>query len=472
MVKKAKIILPMAMLCLTLTACGNKRPIYTGDKIVVKPAVNVQEGSFKVNSITKPAAKTNIEAKQIKANTPIMSPYAQSFSPAKQKVYSEMLATVLSASTNYIPSETLSAEDAKKMVRIIMLDEPRAYALKKQYVYKTDDKGNIKEILFNYSNYLTTEAAKDAYKESINRSWSEDDKEDKVALESFKSLVDTRPKDDTNAKMFLAKIYASSNGDEDSSNSDDFVNAHLSQFLADIQDTVFAPYYHYNPSEEGYAKAFNGLLREQSIQAVSVYGERTSEYNLENYKIAVFDGFKEVEEKVEDGIRVTVDSNSINTWNMFKIDNVWNNADIVLGKYALATLQSKNENIDNLYFGYGLSDEQLSVSRLSYYNEDILGVCPMSVETALNSAKDSEKVIFIEDSTDSRLSDDLAKVITDKSEDDYLIFSFAQLDVFNTFVLSKDMLMNKYYEQQLIKFQNYDTIVIPDIQTVCLYNLK
>lgn len=462
--KKLKIAFLLSFMILTLTACSNQKPVYTGDSIVVKPAANVKEGTFKLNAISKPASKYEINPKKAKYNTAILSPYAQSFSISKQKVYSDLLSTVAEYGKTYIPSEKIDVDTAKKMMRIIMLDEPRSYALRKQYIYKTDNKGNVKEINLEYSPYLATEEAAQAFKK-IALSGFEDKNEDKMIYSIFKNLVNQYKKDDDEAKKLLLEVYKSQLPElEDKT----ITSAHLEEFIDDIQDTVFATYYLSKPSEEAYCKTFNALLREHSVGALSVYGEKTSSLKSEIVTQNDFSGLKETEEKVDDGVRVTVNSSGLNSWNMFKVDNAWFNADISMAKAIRAKV---GNNAPTIYPCFGMTDEQFSVSRLSYHNEEILGIYPMAIDDIISSFRDTRDIMYIDKTTDARLSDDVAKFFYGRFGDKFGI-TFSQLDMFNSFVLSKNMLFRKFYEQKLTSFSNYDIIVVPEIQTVFFYNLR
>lgn len=462
--KRIKIICLCLFITLTLTACSNQKPEYTGNSIVVKPAANVKEGTFKLNAINKPATKYEINPKEAKYNTPILSPYAQSFSISKQNVYSDLLSTVSEYGEKYIPSEKIDVDTAKKMMRIIILDEPRSYALKKQYVYKTDKKGNVKEIDLEYSPYLATEEATQAFKKLALSSFS-DNKEDKITYNTFKNLVEQYRKNDDKAKELLIDLYKKQVPDLEK---ESILGAHFDDFVEDIQDTVFATYYLAKPSEEAYCKTFNALLREHSIGALTVYGEKTSPLKAVQVVQNDFSGLNEIEEKVDDGVRVTVDSSGLNSWNMFKIDNTWFNADIVMSK---AIKEKVGDNAPTVYPCYGMTDEQFSVSRLSYHNEDILGIYPMAIDDIISSFRDARDIIYIDKTTDARLSDDVAKFFYNRIGDEFGI-TFSQLDMFNSFVLSKNMLFRKYYEQKLTFFSDYDIIVVPEIQTVFFYNLR
>lgn len=461
---RLKIFILLIATSLFMTACSQAKPEYDGSTIVVKPAANVQEGTFKFNAITKPSTKTHLEPKEIKWGEAIISPYSQKFTMSKQKVYSELLATIMSGNDSYVPSEKINSDDLKTMMRIILLDEPRAYALKKRYSYKTDKDKNINKVYFEYNKMLLAEEVSDAYKNiasaAAGRGYDEQDTSDKA----FNSLVSKNVTDTRDLNELLYSLYSDASGEAYEGHKEDFLNA--------IQDTVFAPFYHTNASEESYVKAFNAMLRENSVEALAVYGEKTTKLKPEGFLNYDFSGFKETEEKVDDAIRVTIDSSGVNSWNMFKVDNTWFNADIMMSKAINQLTKSKLGYYLSPNFGYGMSDEQFAVSRLSYYNEDILGVCPMSTETLLNSAQGYEDVAYIDNSSTSRLSDDIAKAINNVDIEEDVTFAFSQIDVFNSFVLSKDILFDKFLEQKLIFFENYDIIEIPEVQTVVFYNLK
>lgn len=462
--KKLKIFVLLIATSLFMTACSQEKPEYDGSTIVVKPAANVQEGTFKFSAITKPSEKTHLEPKEIKADTPIMSPYSQKFTMSKQKVYSELLSTIMSGNDNYVPSEKINSDDLKTMMRIILLDEPRAYALKKRYSYKTDKDGNIDEVGLEYNKILLSEEVSDAYKKiasiAVGRNFDEQDASEKA----FHTLVAQNIDNTRELDKLLSNIFTDARGEAYEGHQEEFLNA--------IQDTVFAPFYHTNASEESFVKAFNAILRENSVEGLAVYGEKTTKLKPEGFLNYDFSGFKETEEKVDDAIRVTMDSTGVNSWNMFKVDNTWFNADIMMSKAINQLTYSKLGYYISPNFGYGMSDEQFAISRLSYYNEDILGVCPMSTETILNSAKGYKDVAYIENSSTARLSDDIARAINNMSVKEDVTFTFSQIDVFNSFVLSKDILFDKFLEQKLIFFENYDIIEIPEVQTVVFYNLK
>ena len=461
----------MLMIPLLLTSCGSRKPEYTGNNIVVKPAANIQEGSFKLSAISKPPTKTHMEPKEIVENTPIVSPYAESLSVSKQKIYSEMLGTVIIGGKNYIPSEKMNVDDLKGMLRIIMLDEPRAYALKKQYTYILDSNKNVKEVIFSYSPYLLNKKAKEEYKKLIKLGSSSEDNELKLAYKTFGDLSKTFVRDEVQTKQLLKALSTEEGQDLSPEEEESLYTNHLEKFKEDIKDTIFGAYYLEKPTEEAMTKAFNAGLREHSVSAIAMYGERTSDFKSDNLTVNKFTGYREIEEKVERGVRVTINTSGINSWNMFKVDDSWYHGDIVISRAVDERL--KDKGFPEKYYGFGMSDRESAISKLSFYNEDILGVCPMSYDDLASSLRDDRSVAFIENSTTARLSDDLGKMIADKTINrKALIVAFSQVDVFDSFVLSKDMLLSKYFEQKIIDYSEYKTLVVPEIQAVFFFDLK
>lgn len=464
--KKYKTILPIiTATLLILSGCGSKSPVYDGTSIVVKPAPNVEQGNFKLNNISKPIVPSINEEKMAEPEMKVSSIYADSLSISRQKAYNELLNTILIDGKNYIPSEKINADELKRMMRIILLDEPAAYALKYSYSYELDNNKNVKKVNLEYHPLLLTQKAKEYYNESIK---SGSVSEIKMAENTFKAaLGQTALNSDTysqNLKSFLKSLL----------NSDD-VDKYIPEYNNHLKKTIFAVSYLGAATEEGAAKYFSAVLRSNGVNAANIFGERTSSLLPSGGYVNPFSGFKEEQTQEGDTFKVNINTDGVNVWNMFKIGSQWYHADVPLAMAINQTVKKvspDSEFSDNdKFFAFGMSDAQSAISKLSFHNESILGVYPMAYDDLASSTRTNSS-IFIENSNQTRLSDDLSKFLPNVSREDEIMISFNQSDVFNAFSLSKDLLFNKYRTQKLIAFNNYKSLVIPEIQSVLIYGIK
>lgn len=470
--KKNKLIIIPLCLTLFLAGCGGKNPVYTGNSIVVKPAPNVEEGDFKLNAIKKPSIPSALTEKETSPGTIVNSIYYDSLPISKQKIYNELLNTVLINGSNYIPSDKINADELKKIMRVIYIDEPAAYALKYSYIYSLDSNGNVSKVSLYYHDLLLTESAKEVYNSVIKK---DTEKELKLARDTFSSQSTTSIDDDQATVLnSLKRMYEESNKKTIGIEEENLIKEkYLKEYLEHISKTALGKEMIGSFSEESAAKAFSAILKNNGIPSAVVVGERSSDITKNKFSNN-FSGLKETEEKLDKGIRVTVDTSGLNFWNIFKIGTQWYNADAVLSKSIVEKIKKADEktSVDNeTFFAFGMSDEQSSVSKLSHINEDILGVTPMSYDDLASSNRE-EASIFIENSSQSRLSDDIVKKLHDVSFDRSFTMSFSQIDVFNAFVLSKDILIEKFKTQKVIKFNSYKTIIFPEIQSVYFYDIK
>mgnify|MGYP007022188851 CR=1 FL=1 len=476
---KGKAILIILLLALTLTGCKSEKPEYTGNKIIIQPAANVDEGSFKISNISRPPSKTLFTPKEINLNEETTSVYFDSLSGVKQKIYSDLLNTVSQGGTNFIPSQKLNASEVKHLMRILLLDEPKAYAVNKVYHYNLNEDGSVANVILSYNKYMNTEVIEEEYTALTKEKRNNKYEDYTFATNHFVALSQSSVFDNKRLLVLYRQIIKELNPSMSTGEIESAAAAGLADFEEHIKDTALALKFTNKATEEAYAKAFSSKLRANGMKSASIYGERTSSLD-KSYSLAnKFSGLKETEEKTDNGIKVTLDSTGLNVWNMFLADNGWYNSDILLSK-AIAEKISKEATKDikpllTTPLSLGMSDEQFALSKLSYHNEDVLGVNPMSYDDLASSLRTGKDRIFIEGSSMSRLSDDLARVVPNHmsaGNNKGILVSFNQSDVFGYFILSQDILFDKFSKQKLINFSKYDFILIPEIQSVYFYNFR
>ena len=438
-----KKILVGLSLCLGLTACSGGEVERVNESIKVSPGEELQKSMIEVDNSKKPQAPIDFTPKEITPDRMTSSVYQGRLSVEKQNIYSELYNTVINFGENYIPSSNLSEEEATNMMRIILLDEPLAYALKKDYSYELNGDGNVSKINLEYHPLLSTKYAKmqiDRMKAPSNNNM-----EDAYSLAVFSNLVSNlsyigdEPPTNTYIMTFLENSFKSEpldtsntddNGDllidrnDDGIDNDKEISPDELQKLYDeykqvLIDSYFAPELFKQASEEGVAKAFSYLLRSHSMSALTIYGERTSTRDDEFIDYREYKEYNDNINKEGNTVKVTVDSTGLNAWNMFKVSDSFYHADVLISKSIIDLTEN-----ESMIYGFGIKDEQSSSSKLSYPNEEILGVYPMSYDDLMNSARKSSN-IFMDDTNTTRYQDELAKKIAEVDNRQAFAISFS-----------------------------------------------
>lgn len=478
---KIKLLFVVVASGVLLAACSNKKPDYNGNKILVQPANNVEEGSFKLSNISKPPVKSTFEPKIVTLDTKLPSPYSESLPLLHQSIYKDLLNTVEKGGKTFVPSGKINPEEMKHLMRIILLDEPTSYPLKRSYTYELDKDKNIKQVNLNYYDVLLTEGFKKVYNDIKKANSSVKNTDFSLSEAFFSKYLEKGTQNNSEELTQLVKGYLFEQGvnvnleTEETKSKIDELSKELNSHL---KDTALGPTLSTLATEEGFAKAYVMSLRENGVKSLTVYGERTSSIDKDFNGVRKFGEFKETEELVNEGIKVTVSSDELNAWNMVSLDSGWYNFDIMLSKAINNKVHSLSPNIkvlENTPTLFGFSDEQISLSKLSHYNNDILGVTPMSYDDLASYFRyKKDEIGFIENSSPSRLSDDFAPLAAANlttRKDSYLL-TFSESETYNYFVLSYDMLIKKYIKQKLISIYAYDALVIPEIQGVYFYNIR
>lgn len=436
---------PLALtgLSFLLVSCSSQAPKYTGETIIIKEQPQADIKELKLDAITRPQPPFSLEGQNRTLIRDIeLSGYMKTFSLTHQKIYEELASTILNKGARYIPSSDLSVEDAKKMVRIVYVDEPLTYAMSNKYTIVKDDKNLVKEIRFGYIEGLdedTISKRLDSLAGNIGEG-----SEITISESAFKELVE--------------KEYKSF-ADVENITSDDTKKI----INKETYNTILPFAFDYGTSELSYAKGFSYMLKRYGMESMIIAGERTRNTNAVG--VNKFSGYKEDAKPNGNNIEITMDFSGVNFWNIYKIENTWYHADKTLA--ASAVKQMETDRI----FGMGMSDEQSSLSKLTHHNESILGVYPMSYDSmALTHRKSAD--MFLEYSSPSNMVDDIAKLLAEQDVSSNLIVSFAEPSNFDYFTLSHKVIFDKLYEQGLINFSKYDIIIIPELLTVKLENIR
>ena len=357
-------------------------------------------------------------------------------------------------------SRTITEEELFKIMTIIYLDDPIMFNVKPQYDYYLDSNGYIYKVNLYYDmNEIT-------YRSYVERI-------DNKLLGMYSTITRNAGSTDSITEETILNYIL-----QDKSELTLYgVSASLRDYNTTITPIIDGGAW----TSHGYTKWFVLACRYFGMNVAPVIGKLTnysseeklvvdSGFNIESYA-DVRKNYMLVTEEEDGTIRYTVRYNYDNyyMWPIVKINSSWYHFDNVYGQFvSYRDPQYLNvaSHKDLLYF---VNDYTISMSRIFYYNEDILGSIPLCGSKQWQSYY--RKGNFLLTHTEDQMLTYLTYLIESISTNEKITkngftYQFEDEQTLNYFVDNFDRLVNIYNSTHPAQILNYNIYVVRDELTV------
>jgi len=356
-------------------------------------------------------------------------------------------------------TKPISSEELFQIMAIINLDDPILFQLASKYSYNLDDSGYVNKVYLSYSmskNEYTSKYSK--VLDRLQNMYSKINVSDQdTALTSKKSGTEY------NVEQVALSLIRNLNCL--SSNSDSTV--------ADDSLDMFSS-----------TKLFNLYGRYVGLDCAIKIGQpiNTDEDALLSHGGYYYDSLSDIDKYTySSGNRYTVDFdfNNYCCWNVVKIENNWYNLDISLNeltreeyKEGLTKQQKSYEDkLDNFYFTQNTNDYFMSMSKMSYMSDELLGLSPACTSIDFMNSYRNGNLVLSMSSTQmmTYLSQEIAAYTPRTS---LHFYQFEDENTYDLFVSNFDEQIKSYSEAHNNSILSYSSNKDRKTLSVIVYDLK
>lgn len=441
--KTLKVIILSLIFSLTLSACG-KSDLYYDPSEVFEPKDSSPELDLQLKDLHRPKVDEGaLDSEKKVAEEETKSLYALSLDTKEQEMFTEIEETIKTKGKNYIATADLSKDEALKLLKIISLDAPEFFYLKPDFYLHTEN-DKVKSIDFSYYDIPMDDIHTILVDFKVNN-----DKELKLSRAVYEDL---------------AKNLMQSKGFNFRSN--------LKYLLEneDLMNETMLGVYQKNASEIALSQAYTYYLRRNGVNVLSVYGKRLDDgFNYNTYDYSKLFTLR----KNQDTIRFTISKNNVNAWNLVNISGNWYHVDIPLGtKISKQLKDTIGTNLYDNFFTFLVSDEESSLSKLFYMNEDIVSNLPMSYDDYFNIKKEEANIYFTSKSKQQLKQDFKDKLPKQKIKKGLVKIAFADEDNYNQAQVLLPLWLEELVKEEAVDFNNFKTIAIDEVKMIFIYDIK
>ena len=452
-IKKIALVLTLSMILTSLTACG--QPVI--DKVNEQGVIS----SVELDRADEEDTITPIyDINSIEDSTKIIDfvekdSYYKQFLDARNIIaYNEIRDAFNNYKTEVLLSKNITAEELFKIMTIMYLDDPMMIQMKTQYDYYLDTNEYVYKVNLYYS------ISEISYKSSI-------DKIKNDLLKSY-SLITTELENNPteyNAYELILKKYI-----ETMPNTKDYGTT-----VSDFMDRKYTTH--------SFSKYLALTYRYLGLDTTVVIGKYTND-DLSQVltKDSGFDitSYEDVKNKYttvtdeEGNKRYTVKYNFDNyvMWNLVKINDSWYHLDHLTGAYISgndANFLNLKENSSILHY---VNDYTISMSRIYYYNDVLLGSTPLCNSKQFQTSYRNNKYLLSH--TEEQMLTFLTSTvqILQSRKTKSIIYQFEDEETYNYFLNNFDMVVKTYNNSTVDQIINYRIGEFRETLTIVVNDFK
>ena len=389
----------------------------------------------------------------------LISYYARNLNTRCIADYNDIKNALVKFSKEVLLTKLISEEELFQIMSIINIDEPTYFMMDTKYSYTLTADGYVNKVSLYYTmSKADYEKAYEKYFENLSSFYGS------ISTDGgFNSTIGTEYEVEKAAMAQLPSLSVMGDETKDSS-------------AMAIVNGEGNPY--------SIPKYMTALCRYVGLDCVTKIGIPTSEKLKGTLKQSGFyvDELKDVASyTTTDGDIKTVnyDFDGYCMWNMVKIGEEWYNIDTVLQTIVANFYNDKvfpdTFSTKNLMAEEGLltnvNDYTISMSRMSYVTDNILGLSPSGTEKTFQSSYRNAKYVL--SMSTSQVVQYLTKRILEyKNEDTYILYQMEDEDTFDAFLNVFDDQIEAYNNASKNKILSYAYSYDRDTLTFIVYNLK
>lgn len=296
----------------------------------------------------------NGQEQSVPAGTPYENSYfCDSFSEAEQSLYETLKDNYKAGVTEIELAMDVTAEELRRVIRIILLDEPAFFYIEKRYEFsmRGDYVDHVR--LFYRTEISEIVLLQDEYKGYMAKSMVVGKSEFATTTALCEEMLDKNRLDEAVSDP---------------------------AFKETLSDTVYGAVLRGAAiGNEGVAKLLTALLRASGVETMTVYGVLTNN-EMKEYGYAMTDSRNPeiVTLKEDDYYQVQMDTSDLYAWNLVRLNNKWYHIDMTYNMLVHNAERMKPFASLKLMPFFCLSDEQAASSRNFYPTEALLGIQPMA----------------------------------------------------------------------------------------------
>lgn len=470
--KKIAVLFLLIFVAGTFTGCR----AYTAQKSAYQPKISSSTVSSELQNAKEDKnrvyLKDSTDSAQNQLNgvsasyTFLPSYYARQLSKSESTIYYELLDGIKSFETEITITNPCSQNEIQKIMKILTLDTPETFNIKLNYSYKCDTNGNVYLLIPQYS------MSNSQYQIIQNKVIEQQ-------TEFIKNCKNNSQTEFEIEKDIINDIETQLNYEYNLTQKDTS-NTYSILPLEQIDNFT------HKASMLGIAKYFEWLSRSAGIDSAVEFGQYIGNgYSIQttakNQKIQIpkFHPYQETVTDKNDVYTICQDISGLYVWNVIKINKNWYNQDNIQTFLADREFPIVQNNLATI----NMPDTLASISKLSYYNEDVLGFAPSASSfnkygptTILQKGNHTLHCLIVSDKkTENEIYNSIEEILfneenQEKLSNQKIYLQFETEKQYKDFLSKIKNLSNELTKIGKIKIANCNSKTYDDICGICLSN--
>jgi hypothetical protein len=452
-IKRIALILTFSTILTSLTACG--QPVI--DKVQEQGIISsVELDKAEEEDTITPTYDIN----SIEDSTKIIdfiekdSYYKQFLDTRNMIAYNEIKDALNNYKTEVLLSKNITAEELFKIMTIMYLDDPIMFQMKTQYDYYLDSNEYVYKVNLYYS------MSEISYKSSLDR----------IKNDLLKNYSFVTGELENNATEYATYQLILKNYLEIMPNTKDY-------------GTTVEDFLNGKRTNHSFSKYFALVCRYLGLDTTIIIGKYTND-NLSDiltkdsgFNISSYEDIKNKYTTVTDeegSKRYTVKYNFDNyvMWNLVKINDSWHHLDHMTGSYIAgndANFLNLKSNSSMLHY---VNDYTISMSRIYYYNDILLGSTPLCDSNQFQTSYRNNQYLLSH--TEEQMLTFLTSTvqILQSRKTKSIIYQFEDEETYNYFLNNFDMVVKTYNNSTIDQIINYRIGEFRETLTIVINDFK